>query len=206
MRFLSTWNYLLIFGMLCVVETSWAQDAQIPPPLNPDTPPWAMPPGYGTPTPTPPPGAGRGGTTDSFFVPVQPSPDGFDSFDDESGSFRGSSSSGRSRRGRSTREGKSSFKLVEPLDQKVCRAWGSSLLGPTTFADRGTCEFALEREVDSGKAAIEELYDNIERFKLRKVIRKEIRDRKEAEKYKVKFSALRNTLQTAARNGCECQD
>lgn len=194
-RFLTLWNYTIIFGILVWSATGMAQRTVTDqaPSGSGSYPPWAAP----SPTPSAPPSGGEG---DSFFVPVQPPSEGFDYFEDEEEEAPGSSGGGRS-----GAEGKSSFKLLQRPVESACRKWGNSLLGATSYNDKTSCEFELEKKVDQGRASIEELTDKIERFKLKKVIRGELKSRSEAGKYDVNFASLQKALEEASQGGCSCQ-
>jgi hypothetical protein len=130
---------------------------------------------------------------------VQPPSEGFDSFEDEEEEPSGSLSRGR----RGGGEGKESFKLIERPKEPSCGKWRSGYL-EAEYDDKTNCEFELERKVDEGRAAVEELTDRIERAKLKKVIRHEV-PKKETTRYEVKFNALQKTLDEALQKGCVCQ-
>ena len=212
-----TGHYLFVFFWSMVFlgsQSGWTQNDRSPPPLNPPgAPTWPtpepVPPGF-APAPTPPgavtPGFGTG--NEPYFGTGEPSAPGeFDYFSDEedfSGGWGGGGAGGGGGGGKG--QGKSSFKLVEPSTAPTCKKWGNPLLGPTTFAEKGNCDFELERHIDQGKASIEELYDKIERFKLKKVIRGELKSRNEANRYQVSFQSLQKTLQEASKKGCTCKD
>jgi hypothetical protein len=137
----------------------------------------------------------------SYFVPVQPSP-GYDYFEDE----EDNSSAPRDTGGGGSHQTKDSFRLVDRPRREVCKKWGNSLLGPSSFSDRTRCEFDLGRKVDEGYASIDDTYDRIELFKLKKVIRGEIKSRNDARQYSVSFDSLRKALSEAAHDGCSCLD
>ena len=195
----------LLFSLFIGVNVVKAQNTNNPPPLNPPSTwpaPEAVPPGFATPpagnlTPTPPGGG------EPLFSPE--ASEGFDYFDEEEdfGGFGGGSSGKGSGSGSS---GKSSFKRVDPSTAPVCKLWTNSLLGSATFSDKGSCEYELDRKVDQGKSSIEEMYDRIERYKLKKVIDGGLKSREEAGKYDVSFQSLRRTLQEATKSGCQCKD
>jgi hypothetical protein len=207
-KMVSARNYVVLVALCLLGATAWAQ-SDVDPAADPN----ALPPAWGT--PAPPPGfapipsepAAPGQTApapvpdDSYFVPIQPAP-GFDEFsgDDEGyGDFGAPPAEG-------PREVKDSFKLIEGAGGKNCHQWRNELLGPATFPDRGRCEFELARKVNRGMASIDALYDGIELFKLRKVIRGELRSRSESDLYPVRFTALKRTLQEASRKGCTCEE
>jgi hypothetical protein len=205
-----------------LVGGAWAQDA--PAPLYTPPPAWnaapEAPPGF-APAPAPPqqpgqqpfqqaqPGVPPAGDDGSYFVPVQPAP-GFDYFEEEDGGaggydggqYAGDGDSG----GGGSHVVKDSMKFVDRPARDTCKKWGNSFLGPTTFTDRTRCDAELDRKVDQGYASIDDLYDKVELYKLKKVIKGELKSRAEAKQYSINFDNLRQTLSEAARKGCSCQD
>ncbi|MFH1018962.1 MAG: hypothetical protein V1798_12400 [Pseudomonadota bacterium] len=195
------------FFLLAATGSAQTQDnpTYVPPPYGAQP---GVPPSGFAPAPVPaqpgaqPPATAPGApyTDGSYFVPVQPSP-GYDYFEEED---EGSSGAPAGSGGGGTHETKDSFRLVDRPTHDVCRKWGNSLLGPTTFPDRSRCEFELGRKVDQGYSSIDDMYDRIELFKLKKVIRGDLKDRSEARQYSVNFDSLRKALDDASHQGCAC--
>lgn len=200
---LSYRNIYVLFAGIWLAGTAYGQAITTPPPGTPAVPPvWGTPPPLGTPAMpgvAPAPGVAPLPQDDSFFVPVQPN-SGFDYFEDEEDPYGGGGGSGKG-----TAEGKESFKLMSRPAEDVCKEWGNSLLGSIKFKERSTCELELEREVQKGYSSIDSLTDKFELDKLHKVIKGELRDRAAAKKYSVSYTALRQSLQEAAKAGCACQ-
>ncbi len=205
---LSIRNYMILCALSWLGATAYAQTQT----LTGDQSQMEEAPATGTPLP-PPPGfapipteaapipAPEGQPSpfqdDSYFIPVEPSA-GFDQFQDEDDGYGGRSGGG-------SREAKDSFKLVREPKAR-CREWRSDFLGATAFPDRGRCEFELRRKVDSSVSSIDSLVDRVELFKLKKVIKGELKSRQEAAKYSVSFDSLRRAIDDAAKKGCTCQD
>ncbi len=218
---LSARYYIILIAFFVLSATANAQSEFVVPPegaVSPMENQATTPRAWGTPAPppgfapipsTPPSQAAPNGDSpspnydDSYFVPVQPSR-GFDQFRDEEDPYTGF---GRSY-SRKPREVKDSFKFVEPAQtaEKKCSKWRNELNGPKTFSSKNRCQFELERQVDNGMAEIASVVDQIELFKLKKVIRGEISSREEAKKYSIGFDSLANSLKSAAKKGCTCAD
>jgi hypothetical protein len=186
------WIYTVFFGVIFGAAAAIAQTAG----GSTAAPPWGGSSAPAAPGVTPPPTGGG----DSFFVPVQPPSEGFDYFDDEEEMGDGGGGGG----GGTRREGKSSFKLLEQSHTPTCRKWGNTLLGTESYGDKTSCEFELEKRIDAGRASIDDLTDKIERFKLKKVIRGELKNRAETKKYDVQFTGLLKALDEASQSGCHC--
>ena len=198
-------NLIIFLALNLLTAAAWAQKG--PRPLVTPVPPsLATPPPAGSPAspsesqPSPAPY-----DSDSYFVPVQPNP-GFDYFEDEEDSYSSPYSSGSSSSSRRNRPAKDSFQFVEPSSRGACRTWGNPLLDSRTFSDRIDCENTLEDTVDRGIGAMDDVYDHVERWKLKKAIRGDIRDRAEVQKYHVDFEKLRETLRASSKEGCTCRD
>ena len=196
---------LFIFNVLTLFLASscpiFAQD-DAPPPLNPFDSTWPTPP------PAPPAEGAPGGAAtppaggDNPFGGA-PGGDPFDPFGDSGGDEFGGGGASPAPRGSSKREGKSSFMLVDPKKGPTCNTWGNVMLGEKSFDDMGNCQFELERMVDQGRAMIEENQDRFERYKLKKVIRGQMK-REDTTKYRFDFSRLQKQLDDANKQGCSC--
>jgi hypothetical protein len=199
-RLLTLWILTVSLGIAGSAATAFAQKGKSnPPTATGGYPPWASSAPAPEPSAAPPAGGATGG--DSFFVPVQPpTQEGFDYFDDEEEGGGGGGRSG----GGAGREGKGSFRLLKESSASRCKKWGNALLSAESYTDKTSCELALDKKVDAGKASIEELTDKVERFKLKKVIRGELESRTEAKKYGVSFVSLQKALDDAAQSGCTC--
>ncbi len=217
MRVFVTCRNLSVFSaFFLLAATSWAQtqptvittpdpsyvtQQQALPPAGFAPAPMPVQPGTQVPPGMPAPAPGTPYTDGSYFVPVQPSP-GYDYFEEEDEGAGAPVDNGTS----GPHQTKDSFRLVDKPTRDICKKWSNSLLGPTTFPDRGRCEIELGRKVDQGYSSIDDMYDRIELFKLKKVIRGDLKDRAEARQYSVTFDSLRKALQDASHKGCSCLD
>ncbi|HMQ10759.1 MAG TPA: hypothetical protein PKC21_07360 [Oligoflexia bacterium] len=180
---------LFLSASLCL----FAQDDESPPPLNPYDSPWGEP--------VTPPSNSNGAPSNNN---TNSSDDDFGDQDDFDApftppSFGGNSSSSSGQSG----EGKSSFMLVEESNVDQCKNWGNQLLSNKSFTDFNDCQFNLERKLEETHSAIEHSIDTIERFKLKKMLRGQIKN-EDRKKNQLDYSKLEARLKAENKKGCIC--
>ena len=193
-KYLFLFVFLLFLGV--PVRGIHAQDGDIPPPLNPYDP---MPSSPDLPTLPTDPGMPGGNPMDPGMMPPMPDGGGEGGFDPfaEEGGFGGGGGDGR-------REGKESFRYIEQSANQGCSNWTNPLLGKKKYDDFSTCRMDLERLIERGRMAIERNVDDVERFKLKKVIRGTI-SKEESKTFGVQFQMIEKKLMQARREGCVCK-
>ena len=191
-RFISIVSILAVLGLF--PSNILGQNNEVPPPLNPYDANWP-PPSNNAPGSAPPMPPGASG-----FPPQSAPTPGFPPMDppeeDDFGGFGGGSGSGK-------REGKSSFVLVEPSENQECARWTHELVKPKSFVDFNDCQKQVDQIVDNGTDSIGVIVDDLERYKLKNVIRKNI-PRSESQKYQLSFSSIQQELKKARKKTCEC--
>ena len=191
--------------VLCFLGLSvcnlYGQGSEVPPPLNPFDSPWPSPGAEAAPPGVPPTGfppAAPGGAEPAPAPFTDESNGGFDPFDEDDSGGGGGGSSAPSRK-----EGKQSFVLLNPEENRSCPKWTHQLDTKATFDDQDACLSSLEKSAKTSKENILKSEDTLERAKLKSVIKGDM-TRDDSKSYKVSHERLRGSIDRALKKRCAC--